>query len=267
LNTPLSSVEDVFGKINEFLDYADGKILNTSTVRGSNMAVKALKAKVYLHQERWQDAINEATYVIENGSFSLLENFADLYLTEENNESIFEVSFDDQDKNRLAEYFYPTQLTGRYEVAPNQEFIESFEENDSRSGVTIKVISDEPYVDKYEEISTGGDNVYVFRLAEMYMIRAEARANLAQELNEALDDVNMLRERAKLPDANTATYEELLLIIEDERRHEFAFEGHRWFDLVRTDRAIDVLPTVDSRGQYYFPIPLAETNTNDAINN
>jgi len=63
-------------------------------------------------------------------------------------------------------------------------------------------------------------------------------------------------------------YADLLTAIENERRLEFAFEGHRWFDLVRTGRAVDVLPTVNSINQTLFPIPLSEllTNTNPGMN-
>jgi hypothetical protein len=56
----------------------------------------------------------------------------------------------------------------------------------------------------------------------------------------------------------------LLQIIENERRLEFAFEGHRWFDLIRTGRATEVLGITEDKK--YFPIPLAESNVNTAIN-
>jgi hypothetical protein len=60
-----------------------------------------------------------------------------------------------------------------------------------------------------------------------------------------------------------ATTEQLLRVIEDERRLEFAFEGHRWFDLVRTGRAIQVLPTVTNINKTLFPIPSGELQTNN----
>jgi hypothetical protein len=61
-------------------------------------------------------------------------------------------------------------------------------------------------------------------------------------------------------DANTK--DALLLAIENERRFELAFEGHRWFDLVRTGRASALLPNVTKSYQLLFPIPLSELNTN-----
>jgi hypothetical protein len=56
----------------------------------------------------------------------------------------------------------------------------------------------------------------------------------------------------------------LLLEVESQRQKEFAFEGHRWFDLVRTGRALEVLPNLTSINQTLFPIPLNEILANDS---
>ncbi|HNC29348.1 MAG TPA: RagB/SusD family nutrient uptake outer membrane protein, partial [Cyclobacteriaceae bacterium] len=96
------------------------------------------------------------------------------------------------------------------------------------------------------------------------LIRAEANAKLAQNLSSVQDDINTIRNRADLGDTPAGSYPALLNAIEQERWVEFAFEGHRWFDLVRTDRAMDVLPNVTKLSKTLFPIPLSEiiTNTN-----
>lgn len=265
INTPLSTEEEIYDQIMLDLGFAEGNISQTSKLKATNAAVVALKAKVFLQLEEYEDAASAATELIENENLSLLDNYAELYTEEENSESIFEVSFIEQEKNRLAEYFFPSNLTGRYEVAPTQELIDSYEEGDARLEATIAYAGQKPYVNKYEQISLGSDNVYVFRLAEMYLIRAECYANLERNGAQAVSDLNTIRTRAGLDLTTAANYEELRLAVEEERRHEFAFEGHRWFDLVRTDRAIDVLSTVTSEDQYYFPIPLDETSTNEAI--
>jgi hypothetical protein len=96
----------------------------------------------------------------------------------------------------------------------------------------------------------------------MYLIRAEALANSDGDLQLIRDDINEVRTRADLPGISTNTYADLLRAIERERRVEFAFEGHRWFDLVRTDRAVDILPNVTSANQTLFPVPLSEIQTN-----
>ena len=95
----------------------------------------------------------------------------------------------------------------------------------------------------------------VLRLAELYLIRAEARAQQGgAKLVGALSDLNAVRERAGLEPAVVSTAVELLLAIENERRFEFAFEPHRWFDLVRTGRAATVLNITDPQ-KLVLPLP------------
>ncbi len=266
LNTPLSSVSDILATIGADLEFAEGKIVGTSRTRATNWAVIALQAKIGLFSGDYTTAISKTTQLIDDGPFELEQIFSDLYLQEVSGESIFEIDFTENDKNRLAEYYLPNQLTGRYEVAPEEGLINAFPAEDTaRLNATIHYVEGTPYAGKYTDISLGGDNVYVFRLAEMYLIRAEANAMLEQNLNAVQDDINMARSRVGLDNTTAGTYEELKLAIEEERRFEFAFEGHRWYDLVRTGRAIDVLPNITSAEQYLFPIPLAETTSNEAI--
>ncbi len=98
----------------------------------------------------------------------------------------------------------------------------------------------------------------------MYLIRAEANANLNGDINAIKADINVIRQRAGLNSTNASSYDQLLNVIEMERRVEFAFEGQRWFDLVRTGRAVEVLPNVTSTNQTLFPIPLDEILTNNS---
>lgn len=111
------------------------------------------------------------------------------------------------------------------------------------------------YVGTLFNRSTNDDNVILFRLAEMYLIRAEARAKKAQpDLDGAQDDLNKIRERSHVAAYDAPlTQAELIQAIEDENRVEFALEPHRWFDLVRTHRATAVLGIEDY--QTLFPIP------------
>jgi hypothetical protein len=115
------------------------------------------------------------------------------------------------------------------------------------------------------DISTGTDKVYIFRLAEMYLLRAEAELLMDGDLDEVQADINRIRLRAGLMDTQAQSKEELILEIEHQRRAEFAFEGHRWFDLIRTGRAMELIPTLTQECQMLFPIPLSEIQTNEAI--
>jgi hypothetical protein len=104
---------------------------------------------------------------------------------------------------------------------------------------------------------------------DVLMMYAECLNEIGYQPNgEAFKILNDVRKRAGLPEKtaadvpNQASYR---LWMEAERRSEFCFENLRWFDLVRTDRALDVMKTflgkyglannIKSRDQYLYPIP------------
>ena len=105
----------------------------------------------------------------------------------------------------------------------------------------------------------------VLRLAEQYLVRAEARVHL-NDLDGALVDVNKIRNRAGLGVASGASNELVLDLIYKERRRElFAEWGHRWFDLKRTGKADAVLSVIKPGWQptdVLFPIPQSELQNN-----
>ncbi len=96
----------------------------------------------------------------------------------------------------------------------------------------------------------------MLRIAEQYLIRGEARAQLKNPTG-ALADLNAVRSRAGLTGSTAVTEDEILLAVENERRIEFAFEPHRWFDLIRTDRAAAVLGVTD-KNKWVLPVPATE---------
>jgi len=270
LNVPRRPVEDVYSQVFDDLNFALAHIRpNVTRGLASKASVLALQARVslfyhsvtgeedYLHQ-----AIDKATMVIEDFGLQLEPSFARLFDGNPNTESIFEVNFTEQDRNRLAEYFFPTSLSGRREFSPTEKLFEAYEEDDQRRDVSIGLDGNNFYGLKYHDIETGADNVYVLRLAEMYLIRAEARATLATSVALARDDINEIRVRAGLQPVTTTAPSVLRQQVMDMRQLEFAFEGHRWFDLVRTGHAIDVLENVTQECQTLFPIPLGELLTN-----
>ncbi|MBE0641513.1 MAG: RagB/SusD family nutrient uptake outer membrane protein, partial [Bacteroidales bacterium] len=194
------------------------------------------------------------------GGYSLATAFGDLF-DGNTTEPVFEVVFDAQNSNRLAQYFFARSLTGRYEVGPSNALMQGFDPADLRSANTFSLSADNvPYGIKYKDIVAGTDRVMVLRLAEMYLIRAEARAYTNGDIGAIRDDIDILRTRAGLPATTASDHESLKLAIENERRWEFAFEGQRWSDLVRTGRAVTVLG-IDPDFML-FPIPLSELLTN-----
>jgi hypothetical protein len=97
------------------------------------------------------------------------------------------------------------------------------------------------------------DPSFVIRIAELYFIRAEARAQL-DNLDGARADLDAIRSRADVAATTATTKDDILLAIENERRVEFSQEPHRWFDLVRTGRADEVLNVTESF-RLVMPIP------------
>ncbi len=109
----------------------------------------------------------------------------------------------------------------------------------------------------------------VFRLAEQYLIRAEARANL-ENLTGANEDLNIIRKRALLDAKNDLNKDSILRNIEQERRIELFSEwGYRWFDLKRLNRADKVL--TQTKGDTWqstdalYPIPQSEIDLNSNL--
>ncbi len=270
LNVPRRPLTEVYEQVFEDLDFA-AEHIRTNVVRGlaSQASVLAFRARAKLYyyahsglDSHLHEAASLATQVIDNYNLSLTPSFATLFDGNPNSESIFEVNFTEQDRNRLAEYFFPTGLSGRREFAPTTKLYNFFESADQRREASIAMDGNNLYGIKYSDIETGADNVYVLRLAEMHLIRAEANVLLQSSLEQARDDINAIRTRAGLAEIITTSPFLLQRQVKDMRQLEFAFEGHRWFDLVRTGEAINELENVHDTYQYLFPIPLGELLTN-----
>jgi starch-binding outer membrane protein, SusD/RagB family len=269
-----SSVAEAFTLIISDLRWAEQWLSSTikTPVKAHKTAASALLAKVYLfrypHSNLTSDldsAVYFSTEVIQSGLYQL-DDFEKLFPANRSPESIFEIDFNLQDFNRLAQYLLPNSLGGRKEVAPAEDYESLFEAGDVRKAVTIRTASDGKYCGKYLDVAGGSDNVYVLRLAEMYLIRAEANNMLHLGASVVLPDIHTVRFRAGLTTPlNITTQNQLALAIEQERRLEFAFEGHRWPDIVRTNRAMQIKPSVLNINQYLFPIPLSEMLTNNLI--
>jgi hypothetical protein len=116
-------------------------------------------------------------------------------------------------------------------------------------------------VAKYTDRATGTDQTVVLRLAEMYLIRAEANIGSAQ----ADDDVNTIRNRAGLANISGVTLDDIL----QERFVELCFEGHRWTDLTRTGKADEVMSVINpltwQSTDVLMPIPQREIQQNPTL--
>src|SRR5690606_14400647 len=127
-----------------------------------------------------------------------------------------------------------------------------------------------PFKYRLNNLSSSYDERYVLiRLAELYLIRAEALCKLGQ-IDEALEDLNIIRRRAGLLDVEVNNPELLLQDIMNERRLELLCEdGHRWIDLKRSGMVSETLgPIKDSdwtESDALFPIPFNELLLNSSL--
>jgi tetratricopeptide (TPR) repeat protein len=237
----------------------------------------ALLARFYLYRQNWQEAENFANRVINSNRFVLESTYAAMITEEFDSETIFEVGFGNtsNDDPGTATFGLNNIFVGRREVIPANEFllkIFNSESGERRLSVSFDAAAqrgnDNGFsVAKYSGPDEGYNNITLFRLPEMYLIRAESRARRGN-LTGAIADVNLLRRRAKAIEAVVSTQPNVLTVIEQERLYELAFEGHRWYDLVRTGRAKAVMSAFSSNWKDAYelwPIPQTEIQRNPAL--
>ena len=274
-----ASVAEVYTQIVSDLSQAEALMTNNQQTRaGSRGAVRALRARVLLYREspgvsglntgNWA-AVETAATAVMSMSYSLAPSFTDLFTATgaSTPEDIFRLRFTDQDPFWGGYYFLVRSLGGRYEVAPTTNLRNSYQAGDLRRDATIKndpsrspTQSPRYYGAKFPT-STGTEHPHVIRLAEIILIRAEARARQDNLLG-AIADYNLLRERAGLAPhvlgVDVVSQADVLAAIARERRSELALEGDRWPDLVRTGQVISVMGLSTRPHQGIYPIPQNE---------
>lgn len=247
---------------------------NSNTL--SSTAVKALLSRAYLYKEDWVNAEAMATDVI-NSSYSLVSNanYLSLWTLDNSSESIFEISNTDIDNSGAIAGMYVEDGFGDY--LPSNDVVSLYDPSDARLQtflVDVQLNGDyAPFrIDKYPNV-LGTDNTKIIRLAEVYLNRAEARAQIGTDISGAQDDLDMVRQRG-LPTAAdvTATGTDLIDEILLERRLELAFEGHRLWDLmrykediVRTQCTSSICSIPYGDDTNILPIPQNETDVNPNI--
>ncbi|KAA5542941.1 RagB/SusD family nutrient uptake outer membrane protein [Adhaeribacter rhizoryzae] len=285
-----SPVADVYTQIEKDLTEAEAVLPTTyasaDVGRATKGAAKALLGKVYLTQRKFQPAATKLKEVIDLGVYGLLPEYADVF--DSNNENHREIVFDIQfrsggvgEGSPWPNAFSPENsgnavipFGGGGNNQPTTDLINSYEPNDKRknfslatsyvnaSGATI------PYnfIRKYRDVpATSGDNdnnIPVIRYADVILMYAEALNEIGyQPTGDAFNYLNQVRTRAGLGPltANEVPNQGAFrLAMEQERRVELAFESHRWFDLVRTGRAIPVMNS--KKDQFRLVKTLTETD-------
>jgi hypothetical protein len=234
--------------------------------------VWALKSRYYLYQKDWANAESFATKIIADvASYKLVAPFNSFFANNVRGtvESIFELYYSASSTNGHRGSWQPAENGGTRQWAPNDTFVGLVNDplvGGNRSTLIAKTAGGIWYGNLYYR-NPATDPTYVIRIAEVYLIRAEARA---QQDNfdittGALADLNAVRARAGLGISAAVGKDNILLAIENERRIEFAEEPHRWFDLVRTGRAQTVLGITDAR-RLLLPIPIDQVSADNPQN-
>jgi hypothetical protein len=242
-------------------------------IRPNVSTVRALLARTYLYLKDWENAEKYASLVIGKTGIYHLVNLDDVFL-KNSQEAIWQLMPTANTNTNEGNLFILTSTP--VNVSLNSTFsLTGFESNDNRRTEWIKSFTNNtgtyyyPYKYKIRSSTNVTEYTMVLRLAEQYLIRAEARANL-DKLDGALADLASIRLRAGLqPLNNTIQKDQLLIAIQKERFTELFTEwGHRWLDLKRTGTANNTLGPIKQNWQStdeYYPIPQAEINGNPNI--
>ncbi|WP_202928957.1 RagB/SusD family nutrient uptake outer membrane protein [Chitinophaga agri] len=263
-----STLEQTYGQVLKDLHAAEPLLPETTNrYRATRKTVWALLARFYLYQGDWAQAEEYSSRLIGDAKYQLIKPYSAFFANNvvATNESIFEINYSANNTSAHRGYWQPPANNGTRQWAPSDAFIALV--NDPAIGgnrnSAVAVTNQGLWYGNFYYRSPATDPAYVLRIAEQYLIRAEARAQL-RNLEGALLDLDAVRDRAGLPASTATSQADILLAIEHERRLEFAFEPHRWYDLVRTDRAAAVLGVTDVR-KYVMPIPAIELNADNAL--
>ena len=278
--------------------------------RATKGSASAMLAKVYLTREDYQNVVKETSEVMQMG-YKLWDNYADNFDVEKENgqESIFEIQFKRNTPgvsgSNYNGYYRPPFVNingwvGYGDDPVTRNHYECYEEGDLRRDINVRLYTKEEYpnmssnyefpcyVNKFQDPSPlavrsqGGENNYpILRYSDVYLMRAEALNAINTSDAEAYECLNVIRRRAFGLNMNEASAidikpglskEDFLDVILLERRKEFAFEGQRRFDLVRTHKLKEAMmaqnPTIGAvveEKHYLLPIPVTELDANKLL--
>lgn len=268
--------------------------------RTTSGAAKALLGKVYLTRNKYPEAAAILTEVINSGAYSLLADYNSVFSTtnEMNNEIIFAVRYMRGGlglgsgfggamipANSGTDILKTGATNGSYN-AEMPDLANAFSSQDKRKSISVGYYAagqptsyySSKFIDQQTTTPVDAENDWiVLRYADVLLMQAEA-LNELNRTGEAVTLINQVRQRAGLADTTGLDQPGFRLAVENERRLELSMEGHRWFDLVRTGRALTVMNNHFTANavfygatytlkpyQLLFPIPLSEIQTNPKL--
>ncbi|ODS80946.1 MAG: hypothetical protein ABS46_12910 [Cytophagaceae bacterium SCN 52-12] len=227
--------------------------------RVTKAAAHALAVRIFLFRKEYDKAIAAADDILQKKS-TLNNTYAALFEDKNADESIWELQYDNLNPNTIASTYLPPSLGGTRMIEVNPDIVAAYEAGDLRKAATIGLAGTEQYVKKYTRRVSRDDNFIIFRLAEVLLSKAEALAETSYPNPAALSLLNQIRTRAGLAVLTAADVPDLASFRErlyKERRLELSYEGHSWFDLVRTDRIGSELGLTDPKYKLW-PVPAVE---------
>jgi starch-binding outer membrane protein, SusD/RagB family len=282
----VADLQDAQNLLNSNYVDASDTAITKDRVRPTKWAATAMLARVYLYTADYTRADSAASAVISNSNLFNLLPMLDSVFTKTSKEAIWQIM-------PAGTIGYTTEgklfiLTGAPSANPDNSatlsdsLLNAFEKDDQRKvhWVGSTTAAGKTYLFPYKyKVNTGTtltEYSMLLRLAEQYLIRAEARAQGAGAgVDGAIQDINAIRHRAGLADySGSADKASLLSAILQERRVELFVEGHRWFDLKRTNNVNTVMSVItpqkggiwNSYDQLY-PIPLSDIQTGSLLQN
>lgn len=241
--------------------------------RATKGSALTLLGEVYMTRRQFTEAIPVLEEVTGLG-YSLLPDYTSVFdpANKNHSESIFEVQYSSSQEGEHSNYIYrfvpfnsgsdvigftdlSTSFAG-YNI-PTHDMVQAYEESDERKEASVSfyinpdneqypvALGDSiPFINKYnhefEEQGRTDDNWPVYRYAHVLLMLAEA-LNEEDRTSEAYPYINEVRSRAGLSSLSGLTQSEFREAVYHELRVELAFENHRWFNLLRTNRAIEVM--------------------------
>ena len=284
-----SSLKDTYDFIMKDLVKAEEMVTTAGSVASAYVTadvVKALKARVALQMEDYDTAINAATGVINKGTYELLSDkaaFADMWLNDTGTEALWQIAMS---KTELGNGTYGSTLIGLVDKLPKPSYIPESgvlslydKQNDMRyvtyfSDDTVDIGQTTPVImtivkkfqgnkSLYEGKSNYVNKIKPFRIAEMYLVAAEAYA-MKGDASNASSMLNILK-TARIEGWQPVTYTtaNVMQEVKSERRRELYLEGFRLNDMKRWHEGLTRTAPLYENASYYTPVGLSMTKAVD----
>jgi hypothetical protein len=271
---PRTPVSDIYKQLTSDLLKAEDLLKEdypaALKTRANKWTAAALLARIYLYQQDWANAEAQALAVINSNAYTLEPNLDNVF-SKSSGETIWQLG-NDISNTVEAMIFIPYSPSDVPDYVITPFLVSAFESGDQRMSKWMGAdtvdsrVYNYPYKYKDNNYEPVTEFYVVLRLAEQYLILAEARAEQDNTAG-AIEDLNIIRSRAGLAGTTAIGKAGVLSAIAHERQVELFCEwGHRWCDLKRTGKADGVLGIEKAPNwqptDALYPLPAIELRNN-----